>query len=63
MNKEKLRKQINKIINEEIYSEGKTFNPSKKDLERNPHMHPGFEHVVMGKRKAVQRIMELLKEQ
>lgn len=63
MDEKELKRKIYKIINEEVYSEGKTFYPTKKDLERNPHMHPGFEHIVSGKRTAVRKIVELLKNE
>jgi hypothetical protein len=63
MDEKELKRKIYKIINEEVYSEGKTFYPTKKDLERNPNMHPGFEHVVSGQRTAARKIVEFLKNE
>ena len=62
MNEKELRREIYKIIREETYSEGKTFQPTKKDLKRRPHCHPGFGHVVVGQLRAAGAIVKFLKE-
>jgi hypothetical protein len=63
MNEKELKKHIYEIIKEEVYSEGKTFYPTKKDLKRNPHMHPGFDHVVYGQQTAARKIVKFLKDE
>ena len=61
MNEEKLRKEIYKIIDDAIYTEFQTFYPTEADLKRNPNSRPGGARVILGKRTATRKILELLK--
>jgi hypothetical protein len=63
MLKEKLRKEIYKIIDDAIYTEYQTYYPTEKDLKRNPNCRPGGARVILGKRTATRKIMELLKKE
>lgn len=63
MNEKELRRKIYHIVKEETWADGKISQPTKKDLKRRPHCHPGFHHAVFGQLKAASSIVRMLNEE